>query len=100
MIRAHAGRLRVGSSSTPCTWQAPGAATIEVPLGLDLGGRLRLAYAHSAEELEKSGVAPLVADARAEMERCIELAARDLAPLGGSPSDVRLMVIARLEIGG
>ena len=60
------------------------------------GGRLKLAFQYSEAELQQSGIAPLIADAREEMERSIATAAKALAPLGVSPVDVRTLVTTRL----
>lgn len=95
-IEVRDGRMRIAGSSAPCRWQPPGQALIEIPIGLDLRGRLRLAFAHPPAQLEASGLAPLVAGARAEMERRVQAAAVQLAPLGVSPVDVRMLVITRL----
>lgn len=98
IVQVNAGRLRIAGTSMTCHWQKPNTATVEVPLDLDLRGRLRLAFEHSDEQLQQAGVAPLVADARGEMEKCIADAAKALAPLGISPVDVRTLVVTRLRV--
>lgn len=98
VVHVQAGRLRIASSSMACQWQPPNTATIEVPLNQDLRARLRLAFEHSEADLRRSGIAPLIADAREEMERRIDAAARQLAPLGVSPADLRTLAIARMGI--
>ena len=89
---------RIGGSSIPCQWQVPGAATIEVPLDLDLRERLRLTLTHSQAALEKSGLASMVVDARADFEKRIAAAAKSLAPLGVTPVDIRLLVAGKLQL--
>lgn len=100
VIEIRSGRLCIAGSSVPCRWQPPGLAVIEVPLDLDLRGRLELGLAHPQEVLENSGIAPLITDARAEMNRCIAAAARQLAPLGITSADLRALVAARLTPQG
>ena len=96
VVQVHGGRLRIAGTSMACHWQPPETASIEVPLNLDLRGRLKLAFQYSDAELQQSGIAPLIADAREEMERSIATAAKALAPLGVSPVDLRTLVITRL----
>lgn len=100
VIAVRDGRLWIANSSTPCRWQPVGTATIEVPLNLNLREKLRLAYAHPPEALEQSGLASLVDDARAEVDKRIQAAAGHLAPLGVTATDLRLLVLARLTAAG
>lgn len=98
VFEVQGGRMRVGGSSIPCRWQVPGAPTIEVALSMGLRDRLRLGFAHAEAELEKSGLAPTVADARTELEERIAAAAKQLAPLGITPTDARLLVVGKLQL--
>lgn len=99
VFQVQGGRMRISTSTIPCRWQVPGAATIEAPLGNDLLALLRLSLEHSDAELEKSGLGRSVADARAELDRRIKAAARQLAPLGVSESDVRVLVTGKFNLG-
>lgn len=97
IIQVRGGRLQLAGSSFPCRWQAPGAARIEVPLGMGLLELVRLGFAHPVEELEKSGIASAVAEARAELDKRIKAAARQLAPLGVTATDLRLLVTGKFS---
>lgn len=97
VVAYHNGRLKIGSSSTSCRWAPVGSAVIEVPLDLTLLDKLRLTQAHTPETLDNSGLAKLVADARSEAGRRIAAAARELAPLGISEMDLRVLMISRLS---
>lgn len=97
VVQVEGGRMRVGGSSIPCRWQVPGAAVIEVPLGMGLRERLQLAARYPESELTKSGLSSLVSEAQAELEKRIAAAAKQLAPLGITASDVRLLVVGKLK---
>ena len=97
IIQVRGGRLHMGGSSIPCRWQAPGAARIEVPLGMELLELIRIGLAHSDDELQKSGVAQAVAKARADLEKRIKAAVRQLAPMGVTASDLRLLVTGKFN---
>ncbi|WP_460728905.1 hypothetical protein [Lysobacter rhizosphaerae] len=98
IVQVEEGRLRIARSSVPCHWQRPGEARVEAPLGLEPRALIRLAHAHSHEELEKSGIAAAVVGARKELDKRIDAAAKQLAPFGVSPADVRLLVITKLQL--
>ena len=97
VVQVAGGRMRIGSSSNVCAWQVPGAAVIEVPLAMGLRERLQLVARYSDADLVKSGLAPMVADARAELEKRIASATRQLGPLGITAADLRVLVIGKLD---
>lgn len=90
------GRMRIGGSTVTCHWQAPGAASVEVTLDMDLATINKLRLEHSEEALVQSGLRPAVLATQAEIDRRIKAAARQLAPLGVSESDVRVLVVGKL----
>lgn len=98
VIQVEGSRMRIGGSSIACQWQVPGAATVEIPLNLDLRERIRLAFSHPHAELEKSGLAPMVVEARAELEKRIAAAAQQLAPCGVTETDIRLLVEGKMGL--
>jgi hypothetical protein len=97
VIQVSGGRLHMAGSSNVCTWQAQGACSIEMPLGLELLDLIRLGLSHPDEVLEKSGVARAVAEARADLEKRIMAAARQLAPMGVTATDIRLLVTGKFN---
>lgn len=99
VILVSAGRMRIGGSSIVCTWQAPSTSTIDVTLNMGLVERLRLGMIHSEEELKRSGLASMVADARSELDKVISKAQMPLAPFGVTETDLRLLVIGKLALG-
>lgn len=96
VIHVTAGRMHIGSSSIKCDWQAPTASTIDVTLNMGLVERLRLGLAHSEEDLRRSGLGPMVTEARDELDKIIAKALLPLAPFGVTASDLRLLVIGKL----
>lgn len=91
-------KLRMGSSAVSCRWQAAGTSEVEVPAGHALLTLLRLSLAHDDAELAQAGLTRPVAEARAELEKRIKAAARQLAPLGVGESDVRLLVTGKFSL--
>lgn len=100
VILVSGGRMRIGSSSMTCSWQAPNATAIDVTLNMGLVERLRLGITHSEEDLKRSGLVPMVADARNELDKVIAKAQMHLAPFGVTTADLRLLVIGKLALGG
>lgn len=99
VILVSGGRIRIGSSSITCSWQAPSKSTIDVPLNMGLVERLRLGMTHSEEDLKRSGLASTVTDARNELDKLITKAQAQLAPFGVTATDLRLLVIGKLALG-
>jgi len=97
VVQVQNGRMRIGGSSNVCAWQVPGAAVVEVPLAMGLRERLQLVAQYSDADLAKSGLSPMVADARVELDKRIASAARQLAPLGVTAADLRVLVIGKLD---
>ena len=62
-----------------------------------LAGSYRSLRGSSDADLVKSGLAPMVADARAELEKRIASATRQLGPLGIAAADLRVLVIGKLD---
>lgn len=99
VILVSAGRMCIGSSSMTCRWQAPSTSTIDVTLNMGLVEQLRLGMIHSGEELNRSGLAPMVADARNELDKVISKARIPLAQFGVTEAELRLLVIGKLALG-
>lgn len=93
------GRLRVGSSSTPCRWQKDGLARVDVPLGATLLDILRLGVRHDPDMLRQSGVDRVITQARADADRRLKEAARMLSPLGISLPQLTVLLNMRVRAG-
>ncbi len=91
------GRCYFGSMSTNCVEQDGWRSEIELPLDPGLDEILRIAFRHSAEEIEKAGLRLKVEDARARASKLVSKAAVILAPLGITGTDLRDLVVSKLK---
>ncbi len=94
------GQLHIGSSSTPCIWQAPyrpKKRMIEMPSQATVMDYLMLTYRHSGEDIEESGLTEAVASAQGWLDRQLELATGELKEFGIMEHELRALVLSRLK---
>lgn len=96
-IHVREGRCYFGPMSTTCVEQDGWKSEIELPLDPGLDEILRIAFRHSAEEIEKAGLRIRVEDAKARASKLVSKAAVILAPLGISRTDLRDLLVAKLK---
>ena len=97
-LTVEGGNLRIGRHFTvKCAWQAPGSATVQLPLEASLLDVLRVIIDQSDEALRHSGILKQAKDARARRDRLVEQAARVLAPLRIDSKDSRRLVDDRIR---
>jgi hypothetical protein len=82
MMKVEAGRLIIGSSSLPCTWQESILELIEMSMDAPLLDMLRLRMKYNDEQIARSGLTEAVWESERRMNELIVQASRLLAPLG------------------
>jgi hypothetical protein len=83
------GRLYVAGQSAPCRVQAASVERIQLPLDASLADVLRARLDHSDEEIERSGLTPLVRRAEEERDAAITKAHGLLVKLNVRRADLR-----------
>lgn len=81
-MKVEAGRLIIGSSSLPCTWQESIIELIEMPIDAPLLDVLRLRTKYTDEQIARSGLTEAVWESERRMNELIVQASHLLAPLG------------------
>ena len=87
------GRIHMGSSSAGCTVFDTLASQITLPLNAVLWELVAVKMAHTAEEIQASGLASRVEAAEERAINLVDKAAQTLAPLGVTVNDVRTLVV-------
>jgi hypothetical protein len=85
--------LFFGTYSTPCVWQDAGGRSIHLPADAPFLMQLRLSWSHTEEEIERSGLTPIVEAATARMTKLVARAAKALSALEISEESVRDFVV-------
>ena len=80
--------LHIGSLSFPCVWQQKDAASILLPLDAPLPVILITALKYSQEQITKSGLSKVIANAEEKRDELIGRAAKVLKPLGISREEL------------
>jgi len=92
-VSVEEGRLRLGSVSTPCTWDTDAAGPrIEIPLNPGDGWLLAVALRRGGEAVDRSGLRSLVEEARERKSERVNRAAEILAPYGLSAEKIDRIV--------
>lgn len=82
------GRLRIEDSSSPCVLDEVKRSIIDVPLNAPLHAVLNVGRVHSADEIARSGLTPLVDKSAERRDALIARAAKVLQPLMVEVEDV------------
>jgi hypothetical protein len=82
------GRFRISKSSTLCLVEETRRGNIDVALDAPLYAIVRVGLAHDDSEIDRSGLGPLVREARERRDNLVEAAAKTLSPLGVSADDL------------
>ncbi len=86
----------MASSAVQATWQAEGSRLMELAIDATLIDVLRLAARHSKGELERSGLAARIENARARQAELVCEAAHTLSELGVTREDLIALVGQKL----
>ncbi len=93
------GRLHIGTLSVSCEVQESRESKIDLPLGSEFLKMLRLRYAYPLERLHQAGLTGDLAIAQEKARKIIARAAKILAPLNITESDLAQFVQDRLRKG-
>ena len=85
--------LFFGTYSTPCVWQGAGGRSIHLPADAPFLMQLRLSWSHTEEEIERSGLTPVVEAATERMTKLVARASKALSALDISEESVRDFVV-------
>ena len=96
-IQVERGRLKIGPVSIPCTWHPRIAPRIPLPLDAKLPHVLRIALEHGWEEIQRAGLADVVAEAEEKRDALIERALRVLEPLDVEHEDLWELIDSTLR---
>lgn len=91
------GRLKVDGSATNCTWEADSGNRIALPLNPPFQMILSTAYHYTPDDIEKSGLKDLVADAEKQRDKLIGQALSHLNEFGVTKAELRALVDAKMR---
>ena len=81
-------QLQIGPLSISCVWQEKADSRVFLPLDATLPAILIAALQYSQEQITKSGLSKVVADAEEKRDELVDRAARILGPLGISREEL------------
>ncbi len=90
-------RLRVGSSTTPCTWEEDAGARIRLPLNPPFTTVLGVAYHYTPDDIEKAGLKEAVAAAEKRRDALIGQALGALGEFGVTRAELRTLVDDKMK---
>ncbi|MBT5535423.1 hypothetical protein HOK31_20315 [Candidatus Poribacteria bacterium] len=96
-LHVEGDRLCFGSYSAQCVWQDAGGHSIHLPADAPFMMLLRLSWSHTEEEIEQSGLTPVVDAATERMSKLVARAAKALGPLEISEEMVFDFVVKSMQ---
>jgi hypothetical protein len=91
------GRLKIGIVSIRCRWHPQIEPSIVLPIDAGLPHVLRIALEHDPAEIQRAGLAAVVAEAQEKRDALLERATKLLAPLEIPQEVLRSLVDALLR---
>jgi hypothetical protein len=99
-MRVDSGRLYVGNLSTTCAWSESQATPIFLPVNANLADILATAMNHSPAAIGRAGLTQAVLDAEEQRSDLEARAAKILAPLGITLTDLHSLADACIKRTG
>ena len=99
VFRVSSDRLRMDTLSVGCIWEVAAPNPVWLPLNRSFGAVLRLNYQYTPSEIERAGLADVVAKAVEKRNKRVESAYHALRDFGVTLDELRALVDAKMGDG-